>query len=264
MRTCFQKFVFLSLVMMLTVAACRVEPPPGYGNEETSEETNSNALGTTTSASAKKDAGSGSNAASGSDAQRNTESADAGEAPDSALSTARDAGRSNSTRPDSAVSPDSSARGSSTPDASQPDAAAPTPAWIFATPEFGTLVTTTRDTTVSRMTPPAWAEHAVAAASFTRPNGSRYTLLIYAKGETESFEHWLANSEVGDAAVSEQRIQTANDNFAFVYATNDFGAVPDVHITVPTRRFVYYFHADSDSFDVPEDFINFVQETEVQ
>ena len=263
MKTRQLQFIFLAAALLATLAFCHVVPP----NVGTNDETINSQTGTTSKNESETGTGTrgGGAASTGQDAgngSRNDGSTNSNASNDAARNESQNQPRSDSGS--ATTSPDASTAAPAIfpPDASTPPAA--TPSWVFSTPELGTLVTTSEDTTASEMTPPAWAEQTEAAASFRRPDGNRYTLMVYTKGESESFEDWMQSSEIGDAYISSRRVTTANGNVGFVYTTNDYGAVPDVHIIIPTTRFVYYFHANTETFNVPEDFISFIEETEVE
>ena len=106
---------------------------------------------------------------------------------------------------------------------------------------------------------PQWASEAVASAQFVRPSGAIYSLLVFSKEPGEALSAWMKNSPVGDAYISAITVQTADGAAGYVYVTNDFGAKPDAHITVPTDAFVYYFHTDTETFEIPVDFTEFIE-----
>lgn len=139
---------------------------------------------------------------------------------------------------------------------------------VFEAPDFGRFVTVSDNTVVKPANMPFGAKQAIATAAFERENGKTYQVLVYERKENEYFPDWMKRSEVGDAFLSDQRVDTRNGKPGFAYATNDYGAVPDVHITVFSDRYVYYFKSDEDEqerpWKVPEDFLNFVRETEVE
>lgn len=134
----------------------------------------------------------------------------------------------------------------------------------FATDELGTLVKTDDQTTATAAEKPAWSRQSVAAASFERFGGKRYEVLVYERTEGETFSRWMAKSESGDAYLSAQTVRTKNGKTGYVYSTNDYGATPDVHIVVPTDRFVYRFSSEETRKEVPEDFLRFIRELEVE
>ncbi|MBI2638255.1 hypothetical protein HYW83_01555 [Candidatus Peregrinibacteria bacterium] len=152
------------------------------------------------------------------------------------------------------------------PDAGQYDAGSSLPAdpHVFATEELGVLVRTQGNTEVKPAEKPFWADDALATSTFERESGKQYSVLVYEKRPDELFEDWLMRSKVGGTTVSQRRVRTANGHRAYVYATDDYGAVPNVHIIVPTQRFVYYFKSEEETFEVPDDFVNFIREIEVQ
>lgn len=135
---------------------------------------------------------------------------------------------------------------------------------IFKTEALGTLVTAPEGTTVGTWQRPEWVKTAVAESGFVRPSGKVYTVLVYRKTPEETAEDWMARSELGDAYVSPKTVRTSNGVTGYTYTSNDLGAVPVVHITVVSREFVYYFHSDESEKEVPEDFLQFVREIEVQ
>ncbi len=135
---------------------------------------------------------------------------------------------------------------------------------VFATEELGVLVRTEENTEVKPAEKPFWADDALATSAFERESGKQYSVLVYEKRPDELFEDWLMRSKVGGTTVSQRRVRTENGRWAYVYATDDYGAVPNVHIIVPTERFVYYFRSEEDTFDVPDDFVNFIREIEVE
>lgn len=152
---------------------------------------------------------------------------------------------------------------------------------LFQLPQEGVLVIAPADTKVRPWQKPQWSEQSIASALFQRPGGKQYTLLVYKKGKEQSFQDWLKQSEVGDAAASPVTVKTRNDFTGYVYETNDLGSLPDIHITIPTQEYVYYFHWDTGlpedpeqaarimkeqnlTFQVPEDFLNFAREIGVK
>lgn len=135
---------------------------------------------------------------------------------------------------------------------------------IFKTEALGTLVTAPEGTNVGTWQRPEWVKTAVAESGFVRPSGKIYTVLVYRKTPEETAEDWMARSELGDAYVSPKTVRTSNGVTGYTYTSNDLGAVPVVHITVVSREFVYYFHSDESEKEVPEDFLQFVREIEVQ
>lgn len=150
------------------------------------------------------------------------------------------------------------------PDAGTPDSPPPAPTYIFETEEHGVLVEADEDTIANSTDAPAWSTQAIASAEFTRPSGKTYTMLVYAREAGERFADWMKRSEVGDAFISTRTVETSDSHTGYVYETNDMAAIPAVHVTVPTRDFVYYFQSDEESFAVPEDFLNFIRELELQ
>lgn len=168
---------------------------------------------------------------------------------------ARDAG---ATRDSGSVSRDAAEpRDSGQATANIPDAGTNGERAVFELAPFGTLVEAAPDTAVWTTERPTWSSQALTAAIFER-NGKNYTLLVYEKDPWESFSQWRASAEVGDAFLSEQTVETADGHTGYVYETNDFGASPVSHITIPTAEFVYYFETDTNGFGVPEDFTNFI------
>lgn len=139
---------------------------------------------------------------------------------------------------------------------------------VFEAPGLGRLVTVGENTVVKPAKMPFWADQALATAAFERKNGNIYQVLVHERREGEYFPDWMKRSEAGDAYLSEQRVDTRNGKPGFAYETNDHGAIADIHITVFSDRYVYYFHAEAESEErpwrVPEDFINFIHETEVE
>lgn len=135
---------------------------------------------------------------------------------------------------------------------------------IFKTEELGTLITAPEGTTIAVWQKPEWVKAAIAESGFVRPNGKIYTVLVYRKSSEETIEDWMSRGELGDAYVSPQTVLTKNGATGYVYTSNDHGAIPVVHITVASREFVYYFHSDESEKEVPEDFLTFMREIEVQ
>lgn len=160
------------------------------------------------------------------------------------------------------------------PDAGQSDAGAaqadagnsapPADPHVFATQELGALVRVGENTEVIPAEKPFWADDALTTAAFERENGMQYSVLVYERRPDELFADWLMRSKVGGTTVSRWNFRIKNSRRAYVYATDDYGAVPNVHIIVPTNRFVYYFRYESEMFEVPDDFIYFIREVEVQ
>jgi hypothetical protein len=144
---------------------------------------------------------------------------------------------------------------------------------VFEAPGLGRLVTVNENTVVKPAKMPFWADYPglnrpIATAAFERSNGKTYRVFVYEKEEDEYFLDWMKRSDTGDAFLSEQRVDTRNGKPGFAYETNDHGAIADIHITVFSDRYVYYFHAEAENEEppwrVPEDFINFIHETEVE
>lgn len=139
---------------------------------------------------------------------------------------------------------------------------------VFEAPDLGKFVTVDEKTVVKPAKMPFWTKRAIATAAFERENGKTYQVLVYERQEGEYFPDWMKRSEVGDAFLSDQRVDTRNGKPGFAYATNDYGAVPAVHITVFSDRYVYYFKTEEEQQErpwrIPEDFLNFVRETEVE
>lgn len=160
------------------------------------------------------------------------------------------------------------------PDAGQSDAgtaqadagnsALPADPHVFATQELGALVRVGENTEVIPAEKPFWADDALATAAFERENGMQYSVLVYERRPDELFADWLMRSKVGGTTVSRRWLRIKNSRRAYVYATDDYGAVPNVHIIVPAVRFVYYFKYETETFEVPDDFIHFIREIEVQ
>lgn len=149
------------------------------------------------------------------------------------------------------------------PDAGQSDVGISDP-HVFATQELGALVRVGSNTEVIPAEKPFWADDALATAAFERENGMQYSVLVYERRPDELFADWLMRSKVGGTTVSRRRMRIKNSRRAYVYKTDDYGAVPNVHIIVPTNRFVYYFRYEEETFEVPDDFIHFIREVEVQ
>lgn len=145
---------------------------------------------------------------------------------------------------------------------------------VFEAPGIGKFVTVGTNTVVRPARMPSWAEEEwvktrpIAAAAFERQNGKTYKVTVFEQQEGELAQDWMKRSEAGDAYLSPQTVLTRNGKIGFAYATNDYGAVPDIHVTVFSDRYVYRFHADPESEErpwrIPEDFLNFIQEVEVQ
>lgn len=129
-----------------------------------------------------------------------------------------------------------------------------------------------------------WSIPPIAMGAFLRPNqGMFYALLVFERRAGESLLEWDRRTWNGDAFLPERTVQTMNGHVGFVYETNDLGAVPSIHIVVPTERFVYRFEwrdprlpdgmeqimelmreQGVDYFmTVPEDFLRFVQDISV-
>lgn len=161
----------------------------------------------------------------------------------------RGAGRDADSRAD--INPDA---GVETPDLGPP----PTP-WIFETEELGVLVEADEGTVAEEVAAPAWSTNSIASAYFERPGEGIYSVLVY-EDECE------ARKEVGDSFASDRTVTTANGHAGYVYETNDFGALPDIHAIIQTENFVYYFRSESEeeNFEVPEDFLNFIRELELR
>lgn len=221
--------------------------------------------------------------------QQDTRRADAGGAdadasrevgpPDAGVSasgaTARlDSGVPESSAPDSSAPespsdsgpPDSGVRDSNVPDSGPPDMgnAASWDPHVFATPELGVLVRVDSDTVVRPAERPFWADDALAVSAFERENGRQYSVLVYERRPDESFRNWLMRSKVGGVVMSQNVVWIRNGRRAYLYAADDYGAVPNVHIIVPSERFVYYFRSEEETFEVPDDFLDFIREIEVQ
>ncbi|GEM_PF-6245273 len=135
---------------------------------------------------------------------------------------------------------------------------------VFATEELGVLVRVDSSTIVQPAERPFWADDALATSAFERENGKIYTVLVYEKREDELFEDWLARSKVGATRVSQRTVYARYGKIGYVYKADDYGAVPNVHIVVPSDRFVYYFRSQEETFDIPDDFIDFIRHVEVQ
>lgn len=111
---------------------------------------------------------------------------------------------------------------------------------------------------------PSWALRSLAAATFTRPSGKEYVLVIYGRNENESVENWMARSEVGDSAAWDEEFETANRLPSFAYVSNDYGAQASVHVLIPSERFVYYVMAEETTEEVPDDLREFVRELRIE
>lgn len=163
---------------------------------------------------------------------------------------------------------------SNIPDAGQSDAgtaqadagnsALPADPHVFATQELGALVRVGENTEVIPAEKPFWADDALATAAFERENGMQYSVLVYERRPDELFADWLMRSKVGGTTVSRRWLRIKDNRRAYVYSTDDYGAVPNVHIIIPAVRFVYYFRYETETFEVPDDFIHFIREIEVQ
>lgn len=134
----------------------------------------------------------------------------------------------------------------------------------FATEALGVLVRVASNTVVQPAEMPFWADDALATSAFERENGKIYTVLVYEKRPDELFEDWLVRSKVGGTRVSWRTVYARYGAVGYVYTADDYGAVPNVHIVVPSDRFVYYFRSEEETFHVPDDFVNFIRGVEVQ
>lgn len=152
---------------------------------------------------------------------------------------------------------------------------------VFSTPDLGVLVTAPLDTVVQAWSRPRWSTQSIASAKFVRPDGKEYTVLVYSKEPGETYRQWASRSEVGNAWDSPVTYRTRNDRLGYMYESNDEGGVPDVHFSVTTDRFAYYFHwedglpenadeaariyaANRSAYAIPDNFVNFVQSVDLQ
>lgn len=154
--------------------------------------------------------------------------------------------------------------GSQMPDGMAAFADAGIPPWILATPEYGTLITATQGTIFQIMPQPTWVQYTAVSAAIQRQNGSTYFVLVYTKPSNMAFAEWMASAEISDAFISSQQVLTADNRIGFLYITNDHAAEPDVHVTLPSAGFVYYFYVATPTFTAPADFVNFVEGIAVQ
>lgn len=154
---------------------------------------------------------------------------------------------------------------------------------VFRTSDLGGLVRAPDSTRVETWEKPSWSHESIASAKFVRPSGQQYNLLVYNSNPSLAFSSWMARSEVGNSFLSPQTVRTADGETAYVYKSNDLGAVPDIHVTIPTAEFVYNFMLDSglpenpeeavramrdeperNWFEIPEDFLSFIAQIEVR
>lgn len=130
--------------------------------------------------------------------------------------------------------------------------------------DAASLVTPPAATKTEKYEAPGWAAGALAASTYQSAAGERYTLLVYPKQEGESFLDWIRGLEIADSAVSETSVETKNGAKGFAYSTNDYGAEPDLHITVVGGEYVYYFASEKQAEKMTADFLKFVEETSVK
>lgn len=146
--------------------------------------------------------------------------------------------------------------------------------YVFEAPGLGRLVTVGTNTVVRPAKMPYWVEEEwvknppIATAAFERQDGKMYKVFVLERREGEPLMEWSKRSSMGDAFLPEQTVNTRNGKTGYAYTTNDLGLVADIHIMVLSDRYVYRFNADTESEErprrIPADFLNFIQEVEVQ
>lgn len=145
---------------------------------------------------------------------------------------------------------------------------------VFEAPGIGKFVTVGTNTVVRPAKMPYWVDEEwaknppIATAAFERQNGEMYKVFVFERREGEPLMEWSKRSSMGDAFLPEQTVNTRNGKTGYAYTTNDLGLVADIHVMVLSDRYVYRFNADTESeerpYGIPEDFLNFIQEVEVQ
>lgn len=152
---------------------------------------------------------------------------------------------------------------------------------VFRTEELGILVTAPEGTVAQSSERPRWAPNAIAWARFSRPRGKIYSVVVYRRASGQSFTEWLHSSEVGDAYLSPNTVETADGRTAYLYETGDEGGFPDVHAPVGTDNFSYSFKwenglpdnveeadriwtANPEAYRMPDDFREFLRGLRLQ
>lgn len=121
---------------------------------------------------------------------------------------------------------------------------------IFETPELGVLVKAARNTVVRPLPTDDDPSNPIAMASFSMA-GFEFVLRVYPKAERETLLQWGHRAYAGDSFLSGRTEGTRDNRDAHVYSTNDLGLLPDIHVMIAARRYVYRF--DWDDPRVPHD-----------
>ena len=117
----------------------------------------------------------------------------------------------------------------------------------LSTPEDGTLVAAPDQTTISSIDKPTGAQDAVVAATVaTSEDADTFTLLVFNKEPAETLTTWSEHHSTGDSFVPTEQVQTHNGKTAYIYTSNDFGLVPDIHVVIVSDSYVYQLRYNDD------------------
>ncbi|PJC36800.1 hypothetical protein CO046_03870 [Candidatus Peregrinibacteria bacterium CG_4_9_14_0_2_um_filter_53_11] len=169
----------------------------------------------------------------------------------------------------------------SLPDRTNEEASASEPVAMHVPSELNVIVGPS-DTRLEYIDKPAWAPHTLANGRFVRPNGNRYDALIFQRNGRESLPEWFERVSFGNAWISEETVQTDNGKTAFLYKTDDNGALPDIHAFIVGDEYIYrlnwevpnlphqpeealiYIRENDLSFEIPPDFTTFIESISVK
>ncbi|MBP9718061.1 hypothetical protein KBD59_02070 [Candidatus Gracilibacteria bacterium] len=114
---------------------------------------------------------------------------------------------------------------------------------VFTSPEQGYNIRFPHSSHVgvTRIDLPQWASDQALAAAELLQGENRYIVVVYPRQANEELLSWGTRVQAGDAFVSDRHLQMGSGQTGYIYDSNDFGLLPNIHVTVMSDDFVYYF-----------------------